>query len=206
MSSSHRRLDQTRFRTYIDETGNDPSTRDHPANIFSALAWSRPVLSFSTYRTLSRSSVYSFAAATTSPMDLSGWVPSDSSPISFSWCGPASPSSCIHFHTPSPFKPAVSKHPSSTDLFFFFFLRNLSLRTPSASVFHLTFQIELANIKVLRDMTDMNYVSAVYGVVILVIFIDWQVRGRRKYRGQEVRHEEGIALANKVAQSESVVR
>lgn len=51
----------------------------------------------------------------------------------------------------------------------------------------------------------MNYVSAVYGVVILVIIIDWQVRGRRMYRGQEVRHEEGVALATKIARSEGVV-
>ena len=52
----------------------------------------------------------------------------------------------------------------------------------------------------------MNYVSAVYGVVVLVIVIDWQVRGRHMYRGQEMRHEEGAALANKVAHSEGKVR
>lgn len=49
----------------------------------------------------------------------------------------------------------------------------------------------------------MNYVSAVYAVVVLVICIDWQVRGRRRYRSQEVRHEERAALASKVAQGES---
>ena len=39
-------------------------------------------------------------------------------------------------------------------------------------------------------LPDMNYVSAVYGVVMLVILSDWLVRGRRHYRGQAVRHEE----------------
>jgi choline transport protein len=37
---------------------------------------------------------------------------------------------------------------------------------------------------------DMNYVSAVYGVVVLIIVIDWFVRGKRGYRGQSLRHEE----------------
>lgn len=55
-------------------------------------------------------------------------------------------------------------------------------------------------------MIDMNYVSAVYGVVICVICIDWWVRGRRMYRGQEVRYEERAALAGKVARSGSIVR
>ena len=35
----------------------------------------------------------------------------------------------------------------------------------------------------------MNYVSAVYAVVVLIIVIDWFVRGKRGYRGQSVRHE-----------------
>jgi choline transport protein len=36
----------------------------------------------------------------------------------------------------------------------------------------------------------MNYVSAVYFVVILIIVIDWFLRGRKEYRGQTARHEE----------------
>ena len=52
----------------------------------------------------------------------------------------------------------------------------------------------------------MNYVSAVYAVVVVVICIDWQVRGRRLYRGQEVRHEEQAALANKPALGENTFR
>lgn len=59
---------------------------------------------------------------------------------------------------------------------------------------------------ILYNVSDMNYVSAVYGVVVLVIAIDWQVRGRRMYRSQEVRHEEGVAMANKFAHNEGVVR
>ena len=36
---------------------------------------------------------------------------------------------------------------------------------------------------------DMNYVSPVYALVVLIIVIDWFVRGRREYRGQAERHE-----------------
>ena len=36
----------------------------------------------------------------------------------------------------------------------------------------------------------MNYVSAVYGVVVFIIIIDWFIRGKRGYRGQSLRHEE----------------
>lgn len=50
---------------------------------------------------------------------------------------------------------------------------------------------------ILNDLTDMNYVSAVYAVVVFIICIDWRVRGRRKYRGQEGRHQERAALENK---------
>ena len=41
---------------------------------------------------------------------------------------------------------------------------------------------------------DMNYVCAVYGVVVAIIVIDWFVRGRRHFRGQTVRHEASAAL------------
>ena len=40
----------------------------------------------------------------------------------------------------------------------------------------------------------MNYVCAVYGVVVAIIVIDWLVRGRRDFRGQAVRHEATAAL------------
>ena len=35
----------------------------------------------------------------------------------------------------------------------------------------------------------MNYVSAVYGVLGLIICIDWFARGRREYRSQTDRRE-----------------
>lgn len=39
----------------------------------------------------------------------------------------------------------------------------------------------------------MNYVSAVYGVVVFIIVVDWFVRGKRGYRGQTLRREEAEA-------------
>lgn len=36
----------------------------------------------------------------------------------------------------------------------------------------------------------MNYVSVVYAVVVVIIIIDWYVRGRREFRGQTTRHNE----------------
>lgn len=36
----------------------------------------------------------------------------------------------------------------------------------------------------------MNYVSAVYGVVVFVIMVDWYARGRKSYRGQDKRRGE----------------
>jgi len=38
--------------------------------------------------------------------------------------------------------------------------------------------------------TDMNYISAVYGIVILILLLDWFIRGRREYRGASTRREE----------------
>jgi choline transport protein len=35
----------------------------------------------------------------------------------------------------------------------------------------------------------MNYVSAVYAVVVAIIAIDWLTRGRKEYRGQTDRRE-----------------
>ena len=40
----------------------------------------------------------------------------------------------------------------------------------------------------------MNYVSAVYGVVVLIIVVDWFARGRKHYRGQSLRREEAVNL------------
>lgn len=40
---------------------------------------------------------------------------------------------------------------------------------------------------------NMNYVSAVYGVVVFIIVVDWFVRGKRGYRGQTLRREEAEA-------------
>ena len=36
----------------------------------------------------------------------------------------------------------------------------------------------------------MNYVSAVYGVIVFIMGMDWLLRGRKSYRGQTLRHEE----------------
>lgn len=40
------------------------------------------------------------------------------------------------------------------------------------------------------EASNMNYVSAVYGVVGCIIAVDWVVRGKREYRGQGKRHEQ----------------
>ena len=39
----------------------------------------------------------------------------------------------------------------------------------------------------------MNYVSAVYAVILLIIALDWVIRGKRHYRGALTRHEEASA-------------
>lgn len=41
---------------------------------------------------------------------------------------------------------------------------------------------------------DMNYVCAVYGVVAIVVGIDWAVRGHHHFRGQATRHEQTAVL------------
>ncbi|KAK5126844.1 choline transporter [Cryomyces antarcticus] len=45
---------------------------------------------------------------------------------------------------------------------------------------------------------NMNYVSAVYFVVVLIIVVDWFVRGRKSYRSQDNRHAEAEMLQNEV--------
>ena len=42
----------------------------------------------------------------------------------------------------------------------------------------------------------MNYVSAVYAVVVFIIVVDWYARGRKSYRGQDKRHEEVENMVN----------
>ena len=39
----------------------------------------------------------------------------------------------------------------------------------------------------------MNYVSAVYAILVLIIVVDWFARGRREYRAQDERHDEAAA-------------
>lgn len=43
----------------------------------------------------------------------------------------------------------------------------------------------------------MNYVSAVYGILVFIIFLDWFLRGRRQYRGQAQRHNEVATVVDK---------
>ena len=46
--------------------------------------------------------------------------------------------------------------------------------------------------------SNMNYVSAVYAVVIAIMSVDWFVRGRTSYRGQESRHEDAARRSSVV--------
>lgn len=41
---------------------------------------------------------------------------------------------------------------------------------------------------------DMNYVCAVYGVVVFIVVVDWTTRGRYHFRGQATRHEQAAGL------------
>ena len=45
----------------------------------------------------------------------------------------------------------------------------------------------------LMRAADMNYVSAVYGILVFIIVVDWFARGRRNYRGQDKRHDDAAA-------------
>lgn len=51
----------------------------------------------------------------------------------------------------------------------------------------------------------MNYVSAVYGVVVTIIILDWLLRGKRSYRGQSLRHEQTTMITER-ARADNVVR
>lgn len=48
---------------------------------------------------------------------------------------------------------------------------------------------------------NMNYVCAVYFVIVMIVVVDWFARGRRHYRGQLKRAEE----AEYIVRRESVV-
>lgn len=39
---------------------------------------------------------------------------------------------------------------------------------------------------------SMNYVSAVYGILVLLFSIDWFARAKKEYRGQTLDHGEGL--------------
>ena len=53
----------------------------------------------------------------------------------------------------------------------------------------------------------MNYVSAVYGVVAVIIAVDWFARGRKYYRGQAARHEDVTLLRQReIVREHEVVR
>lgn len=45
-------------------------------------------------------------------------------------------------------------------------------------------------------VTDMNYISAVYGVIGVIMLIDWFVRARKDYRGQS---QESVAEVERQA-------
>lgn len=49
-------------------------------------------------------------------------------------------------------------------------------------------------------MADMNYVSALYAILAIIISADWFIRGRRQYRGQDQRHDETAGFVRGVAQ------
>lgn len=49
-----------------------------------------------------------------------------------------------------------------------------------------------------KHQLDMNYVSAVYGVVIFIIAVDWLARGKRNYRGQVARHEDRVVFTEQI--------
>ncbi|KAL8938718.1 MAG: hypothetical protein Q9211_003076 [Gyalolechia sp. 1 TL-2023] len=49
-------------------------------------------------------------------------------------------------------------------------------------------------VSVQQLLHDMNYVSAVYGILVLTIIADWFLRGRHHYRGHVQRHDETIVI------------
>lgn len=51
---------------------------------------------------------------------------------------------------------------------------------------------------------DMNYVSAVYVILVLIIIADWFLRGRHQYRGQVQRHDETVAIVGSGVQEKTL--
>ena len=45
-----------------------------------------------------------------------------------------------------------------------------------------------------RLIIDMNYVSVVYFIVAVIMAVDWVVRGKKNYRGQQARREQALHL------------
>ncbi|KAL8823466.1 MAG: hypothetical protein Q9191_005831 [Dirinaria sp. TL-2023a] len=49
---------------------------------------------------------------------------------------------------------------------------------------------------------NMNYISAVYGILALIMLVDWFVRGRRNYRGAGKRHLDSGELVREIGHGE----
>jgi choline transport protein len=45
------------------------------------------------------------------------------------------------------------------------------------------------------EADTMNYVSACYGIIVLLFTVDWFARARKEYRGQTLEHGEGLHTA-----------
>lgn len=52
--------------------------------------------------------------------------------------------------------------------------------------------------------SNMNYVSAVYGVVTMIMAIDWVVRGRKSFRGVGERKSDVEGVLRRVSVTGSV--
>lgn len=52
---------------------------------------------------------------------------------------------------------------------------------------------------------NMNYISAVYGVVVVIIGLDWFARGRKQYRGASERHDFAGAIVEEERRRRSSV-
>jgi choline transport protein len=79
---------------------------------------------------------------------------------------------------PAPYTLFLSLHPSKT----------IELFPPSPSLY-LPLSLQPDPLILILSSADMNYVSAVYAVVVFIIAVDWLARGRKHYRGQTDRKE-----------------
>ena len=50
----------------------------------------------------------------------------------------------------------------------------------------------------LTNSAAMNYVSAVYGILAIIIALDWFLRARKHYRGQTARHQDAAARMGEI--------